>query len=109
VRFEALAAVRMMMMIWILTPCRFVGRDQRFGEKYCLHLAEIKMETVCFAETFVLPTNLHGVKTQNIITFKNVGDVEDQDANAMMIILFNRFFTYFGKQTREVTQFCSVS
>jgi hypothetical protein len=23
---------------WVVTPCRLVGRHQRFGEKYCLHL-----------------------------------------------------------------------
>jgi hypothetical protein len=26
------------MMFWVSVPCRFVGRCQRFGEIYCLHL-----------------------------------------------------------------------
>jgi hypothetical protein len=36
VRFEVFMAVRM--MFWVSVPCRFVGRCQRFGEIYCLHL-----------------------------------------------------------------------
>jgi hypothetical protein len=35
-RFEALTAL--MMMIWVLTPCRLVGRHRRFGVTYCAHL-----------------------------------------------------------------------
>jgi hypothetical protein len=36
-RSEVVTAVRMMMMFWVLAPCRLVGRSQRFGETYCLH------------------------------------------------------------------------
>jgi hypothetical protein len=44
--------VRMtMFFIWVLTPCRLVGRYQHFGGTYCLHLQGDSMF-------------LHGVKTQ---------------------------------------------
>jgi hypothetical protein len=36
----------MMLLFWVLAPCRLVGRCQRFGESSAL-----KMETVCFSET----------------------------------------------------------
>jgi hypothetical protein len=26
------------LIFWVATPCRFVGRYQRFGGTYCLHL-----------------------------------------------------------------------
>jgi hypothetical protein len=33
-----------MLSFWVLTPCRLVGRCQRFGDKHCLHLqAEVAM------------------------------------------------------------------
>jgi hypothetical protein len=36
--FEALTAVRMMMLFfWVLVPYRLIGRYQRFGETYFLH------------------------------------------------------------------------
>jgi hypothetical protein len=40
VRYEVFTAVRrmMMMLFWVLAPCRLVGRCQRFGETYCFHL-----------------------------------------------------------------------
>jgi hypothetical protein len=39
VRFEVLMAVKMSMLVfWIVTPCELVGRDQRFGGTYYLHL-----------------------------------------------------------------------
>jgi hypothetical protein len=34
---EVLTVVRMIMLFSVLTPYRLVGRDQRFGETYCLH------------------------------------------------------------------------
>jgi hypothetical protein len=34
IRFEVLMTVKMM-MIWVMTPRRLVGRYQRFGETYC--------------------------------------------------------------------------
>jgi hypothetical protein len=36
VRFEFSSAVRM--TFWVVTPCRLVGRYQRFGETCCLYL-----------------------------------------------------------------------
>jgi hypothetical protein len=43
VTFADFTTLRMMMMMmimffWILAPCILVGRCQRFGETYCLHL-----------------------------------------------------------------------
>jgi hypothetical protein len=38
VRFEVFMAVRIMTFLWVLAPCRLVGRCHRFGETYCLHL-----------------------------------------------------------------------
>jgi hypothetical protein len=32
------AMFSLMMFFWVLVPCRLVGRCQRFGETYCLHL-----------------------------------------------------------------------
>jgi hypothetical protein len=32
VRFEVLTAVRMTLLFWVLTPCRFIGRYQCSGE-----------------------------------------------------------------------------
>jgi hypothetical protein len=47
-RYEVVTVVRMtMLFFWIETPCRLVGRYQRFGE------IALKMETVCFSETVV--------------------------------------------------------
>jgi hypothetical protein len=38
-RFEALPAVKKSMLIfWVVTSCGLVGRYQRFGGTYCLHL-----------------------------------------------------------------------
>jgi uncharacterized membrane protein YqjE len=37
--FEVLTVVKMtMLVIWVVTPCGLVGRYQRFGQTYCLHL-----------------------------------------------------------------------
>jgi hypothetical protein len=39
VRLEVLTAVKMLMFVfWVMTPFRLVGRYQRFGGTYCLHL-----------------------------------------------------------------------
>jgi hypothetical protein len=51
VRFEVLAAVRM--MFWVLTLCILIGRYRRFGETHCLHLLPS-----------YLHSSLHNVKTQ---------------------------------------------
>jgi hypothetical protein len=40
VRFEVFTAVRMLLFLWVLAPCRLVGRS-----------SALKMETVCFSET----------------------------------------------------------
>jgi hypothetical protein len=46
-RFEAFTTVKMMMILfWVLAPCRLVGKCHHFREIYCLHL-----QTVCFSET----------------------------------------------------------
>jgi hypothetical protein len=38
-RFEVLTTVNFPMLVfWIVTPCGLIGRYQRFGETYCLHL-----------------------------------------------------------------------
>jgi hypothetical protein len=38
-RFDVLTAVKMLMFVfWVVTPCGFVGRYQRIGETYYLHL-----------------------------------------------------------------------
>jgi hypothetical protein len=38
-RFEVFTAMKMPMLIfWVVTPCELVGRYQRFGGTYCLHL-----------------------------------------------------------------------
>jgi hypothetical protein len=39
VKFEVLTAVKMAMsFFWVVTPSKLLGRYQRFGEKYSLHL-----------------------------------------------------------------------
>jgi hypothetical protein len=47
-RFEVLTAVRMAtLFFWTVTPCRLVGRYQRFGEIHRLHLQWVpKMEVI---------------------------------------------------------------
>jgi hypothetical protein len=68
-RYEVSTAVRMM-IFWVLAPCRLVGRCQRFGGTYCLHLqgwscnaplpsfanSTLKMEIVSFSE-MLAPTD----------------------------------------------------
>lgn len=31
--------MKMSILFWVMTPCRFIGRYQNFGEKCCLHLS----------------------------------------------------------------------
>jgi hypothetical protein len=57
-RIDILTVVKMMMFL-LLAPCGFVGRCQRFGETYCLHLQ--------FSESWHLPSFLHGTKIQKNI------------------------------------------
>jgi hypothetical protein len=66
VRFEVLKAARMMMIFWVLVPCRLVGRCHRFGDTYCLYFSPEDGDSMFFR--WHLPTSQHGVKTQNIIT-----------------------------------------
>jgi hypothetical protein len=37
-RFEALMAVKMSMLVFWVKPCGFVGRHERLGCTYCSHL-----------------------------------------------------------------------
>jgi hypothetical protein len=38
-RFEVLTAVKMsVLFFWVVTLCGLVGKYQRFGGTYCLHL-----------------------------------------------------------------------
>jgi hypothetical protein len=53
-RFEVLTAVKMLMLVfWIVTPCGLVGRYQRFGGTYCLHLQVFSPKAVCSSQTLV--------------------------------------------------------
>jgi hypothetical protein len=68
-RSEVFTAARMMMiMIWVLTLCRLVGRCQRFGETYCLHLQDHllpwRWRQYVSPKSCHLPTSLHSAKTQ---------------------------------------------
>jgi hypothetical protein len=50
---DVLTVVKMsMLVIWVVPPCGLVGRFQRFGGKYYLHLA-LKMEAIYSSETLV--------------------------------------------------------
>jgi hypothetical protein len=49
-----------MMLFWVLTPCRLVGRYQRFGETHCLHLQGGQDVS---PKRWYVPTSLHGVTT----------------------------------------------
>jgi hypothetical protein len=46
--------ILLVLFLWDLAPCRLVGRCQRFGETYCLHLQGWRW-------------SLHGAKTQENI------------------------------------------
>jgi hypothetical protein len=68
-----------MFFFWAVTPCRLVGKYQRFGETYVsIFRAELtsemteatsslKMAEVLSPERWHLSTSLHGAKTQNNI------------------------------------------
>jgi hypothetical protein len=46
-RFEVLPAVKMSMLVfWVVKPYGLVGRDQRFGGTYCLHLQVCRLHIV---------------------------------------------------------------
>jgi hypothetical protein len=57
----------LMMMFWVLTVCRPVGRWQRFGETIWLHL-----------QSWHLPTGLNGAKTQKNIIIIIITTVKPQ-------------------------------
>jgi hypothetical protein len=48
-------------MLWVKSPCRLVGRNQRFGQTCCLHLQPPS------PKRWLLQTHLHGDFTQNNI------------------------------------------
>jgi hypothetical protein len=52
-----------MLFFWVLSPCRIVGRCQRFEETYRLHLQGLSVSQ----KRWHLPTILYGTKTQDII------------------------------------------
>jgi hypothetical protein len=64
-RFVVYMALRMTMLLWVLTPCRY----QRFRETYFLHLQVWSAEDgdihVSPKRWYYLTTTVHGVKTQN--------------------------------------------
>jgi hypothetical protein len=86
-----MAVMMTVLYFWVVTPCRFIGRYQRFGETYCLHLlgsrhiyiysqrknkldgnvtrnsiatSALKMETVFFSET--LESTYECIRRQNL-------------------------------------------
>jgi hypothetical protein len=47
IRFEVLTAVKMSILVfWLATPSELVGRYQRFGEIYCLHLQSVTTQKI---------------------------------------------------------------
>jgi hypothetical protein len=57
-----------MMFFWVLSPCRFVGRRQRFGETYCLDLEPRRWRQYVSSKRSNLSTSQQDDKTQkNII------------------------------------------
>jgi hypothetical protein len=58
--------VLMMLLLWVVTPCRLVGRCQRFGETYCLHLQGCRWRQYVFPKRWcnTYLTSLQGVTTQ---------------------------------------------
>jgi hypothetical protein len=54
-RTETFHFCQIMLVFWVVTPCRLEGRYQHFGGMYCLHLQ---------GRRWYLPTSTHGVTTQ---------------------------------------------
>jgi hypothetical protein len=53
-RFEVFTVVKL--VLWVVMSCGFVDKYPCFGGTYCCHLqgtSSLKMETVCFSETFI--------------------------------------------------------
>jgi hypothetical protein len=55
----------MMMLFWVLAPCRMIGRCQHFGRTYCLHPQPWRWRRYVSPKRWHLPTSLHGARTQN--------------------------------------------
>jgi hypothetical protein len=64
-RFEVLMTVKMLMLVyWVLTLCGPVGRYQRFGGTYCLHLHSIiaqktNIYIICVVQVFNSSKEFH--------------------------------------------------
>jgi hypothetical protein len=56
----------MMMIFWIVTPCRLAGRYQRFREAYCLHRHCWRWRQHVSPNCWYLPASPHGITTQKI-------------------------------------------
>jgi hypothetical protein len=75
VRSEVFTAVRMMMMttimmmfmfLWVLAPCRLIGRGQRFGEKHCLHFQNRSSDTGMWWDYIYIYIRLKEGKTERV-------------------------------------------
>lgn len=72
--FRDLAAVKMIMMIWVVTPCGLVGGYKHFWGTYLLSFASaLKMEIIRSSETFGRQRNVTTQKTTIYILKQNTG------------------------------------
>jgi hypothetical protein len=79
-RFEVFTAVKMLMLFfWVITSCGLVGRYQRFGGTYCLHLQAVSVSVRlininCYLVMFIQlwPLSLHSIKMFQIWQCKNI-------------------------------------
>jgi hypothetical protein len=66
------------LVFWVVTQCGLVGRYQRFGGTYCLHLQPWRWMQYVSPKRFYRLTSPHGATTQNInidilsMTSKNI-------------------------------------
>jgi hypothetical protein len=64
-RFQVHMAVKMSMLVfWVVTPCGLVGRYQRFGGTYRLHLQGWRRRQYDPPKGWYAPMSPHGVTTQ---------------------------------------------
>jgi hypothetical protein len=72
-----------------------VGRYQRFGEKYCLHLqgSVLKLETVCLSETLV-----------SAVTVQININIFSAAWTSNLISILSRYFICFGSLCRCVSE-----
>jgi hypothetical protein len=88
------------MFFWVVTPCGLVGRYQRFGETYWLHLqprrwrhyvspkrSRLKMETVRFFETFS-PEDGDSMFLRNVSTYESTRRHDPQAQHRHSEVLF---------------------